>query len=87
MLQWRPTWALCLTALVIGWLPASSAADEPGKIDKQIEFSSNHSQEIELDSGQTVEISTGVQLPSKLPDNGRLAVVIPFARAGGYRGA
>ena len=73
MLQSRCRLAICVAGLALGWLAAHCPAGEPRPIDVKIDFSGDHLQAIELDAGQTVEISVGIQSPSKLPANGRLA--------------
>jgi hypothetical protein len=60
-----------LTAVL---LAASPVAAETASIDERVSFSGVHSQVIELNAGQAVEISVGILLPSKLPANGRLAI-------------
>lgn len=72
MRQLRSILALSATAFVMVVVVADTSGDELGEID-QIAFSGDYSRAIELDAGETVEISAGVQSPSRLPSNGRIA--------------
>jgi hypothetical protein len=60
--------------VVINCLLAFSTAAEPAAIDERLEFAGSYTRAVELDAGQVVEISVGVDSPSKLPANGRVAV-------------
>src|SRR5262245_15467900 len=60
--------------LIVALLAVARLAAEPPAIDERLTFSGPHSQSIELNARQTVEISVGLLSPSKLPANGRLAV-------------
>jgi hypothetical protein len=70
--------------LAVGWLSAASHGAEPRDVSQRFDFSHEHLQPIELREGETIEISVGVESPSKLPDNGRMAVewTAPAADAG-----
>jgi Large extracellular alpha-helical protein len=59
--------------VAIGGLLRDTSGKEWGEIDEQVAFSGDYSRAIELDAGQTVEILAGVQSPSKLPPNARIA--------------
>jgi hypothetical protein len=48
-------------------------AGEFERIDRRIDFSGAYSEVIELNAGETVEISAGIESPSQLPANGRIA--------------
>src|SRR5262245_49731456 len=73
MLHWCPIVARHGAFLgLIGWLTADCLAAEPAAIDQRVEFSDVYTQAINLDAGETVEISVGVDSPSRLPANGRL---------------
>jgi hypothetical protein len=63
---------------------AGESCGAPPPVDQRIAVSGAHSQAIDLDAGDTIEISVGVEAPSKLPDNGRIAVEWsgPVAEAG-----
>src|SRR6476660_116894 len=64
-------WLLIGTS--IGLWPGHAAGASPN-IRNRIAFSGSYRQAIELSAGQAVEISVGVELPSKLTPNGRIAV-------------
>src|SRR3990172_12341905 len=75
MRQIRIRWLLRAGVCLLAWgllSVTSSAADK--SIERRIDFSGSDSQVIELHAGETVELSAGVTSPSKLPDNGRIAV-------------
>ncbi|MCI0357479.1 MAG: HEAT repeat domain-containing protein [Planctomycetaceae bacterium] len=67
--QWF-VWLGVTAALV---MPAGVAA-QPRAIDERISFAGPLERAVELSAGQTIEIALGIASPSKLPDNGRLAV-------------
>jgi hypothetical protein len=51
------------------------AADAPERLSEQrIRFSGSHVQSVDLNHGETVEIAIGVESPSHLPANGRIAL-------------
>lgn len=78
-------WLLCFgAALLFVSLPLGGRGAVRSGIDRHIQFSGFHSQAMQLTAGDTVEISAGVELPSLLPDNGRVAVEWggPFPEAG-----
>jgi hypothetical protein len=56
-----------VAALIVGCAVSQGGAE-------QIEFSGSYSQTAELSAGQVVEVSAGFASPSRLPDNGRLAI-------------
>src|SRR5688572_4630764 len=64
---------LGITLLLRGQ-PVDSRGTAPLEIDRRFQFSGLQSQSIQLTKGDTVEILAGVESPSKLPANGRLAV-------------
>ena len=66
-------WVSLLAGLLAG-LPVTAFGATPDRIDRRIDFSASHSETIDLNAGDTVEISAGIESPSKLPDNGRVAV-------------
>src|SRR5688572_9896348 len=63
-----------IAAVVGGWLPIGGRGAAPPQIDRQVAFSGAYSQSLWLEEGETVEVSAGVAAPSRLPDNGRVAV-------------
>src|SRR4051812_14156059 len=65
-------------------LAAIGRAAEAQSAKQRIDFSGSHSQTIELNDGETIEISVGVESPSKLPVNGRIAAewIAPVPNAG-----
>ena len=74
MFQLRPLSASCFMGFVMAGFVVEVTGNEAGEFDQRIEFSGDYSRgKIDLEAGQTVEISAGVQSPSKLPINGRLA--------------
>src|SRR5262245_56840596 len=66
---WR--WAPLLFAVSV--ISSEVIAAPPG-INERLEFSGTYSQAVELNEGEVVEISAGVESPSQLPPNGRLAI-------------
>ena len=62
------------TALLLSGQPAGGRGAAPFEIDQRFQFSGLQSRAIQLTKGDTVEIAAGVESPSKLPANGRLAV-------------
>lgn len=83
---------LSLSILIGASISAVSAADTADSADPRIsreariDFFGNHAQAIEMQAGETVEISIGLPSPSQLPPNGRIAVewTAPDAE-GGFR--
>ena len=65
--------SLC-TLLLLSGQPVSGRGAAPLEIDRRFQFSGLQSQSIQLTKGDTVEILAGVESPSKLPANGRVAV-------------
>src|SRR5262245_4585120 len=65
--------SLCV-ALLLGSQSVGSRAAAASGVDKRLQFSGLQSWTIQLTKGDTVEISAGVESPSKLPANGRVAV-------------
>src|SRR5687768_1768044 len=61
-------------ALLLASLPIGGRGAAPQGIDRRLQFSGSYSQTLRLTAGDPVEISVGIESPSKLPDNGRLAV-------------
>ncbi len=64
----------CVMVLMLNGLAARGRGEDAVLIDRPIDFSGAYSQTIELSAGQVVELSAGFRSPSKLPDNGRVAV-------------
>src|SRR5688572_7100594 len=62
------------TLLLLSGQPVGGRGAAPLEIDRRFQFSGLQSQSIQLTKGDTVEILAGVESPSKLPANGRLAV-------------
>ena len=65
--------SLC-TVLLLSGQPLGGRGAAPLEIDQRFQFSGLQSRAIQLTKGDTVEIAAGVESPSKLPANGRLAV-------------
>src|SRR5687768_2293160 len=65
--------SLC-TLLLLSGRPVGGRGAGPREINQRFQFSGLQSTTIQLTKGDTVEISAGVETPSKLPVNGRLAV-------------
>ena len=74
----------CVWALILAGLPIIASGATPDRIDRRIDFLGSHAETIDLNVGDTVEISAGIENPSKLPANGRLAVewIAPVEDAG-----
>src|SRR5262245_31573095 len=70
----RGLWLGWIIALLSLGSTTQRVAAAPPEIDVQIAFSGSYAREVELSAGQTYEISAGVEFPSKLPPNGRIAV-------------
>jgi len=69
---------MCNSRLVVlfavALFAAALAAAEPEKIDRLVRVSGAFSESIDLQQGQTIELSAGISAPSSLSPNGRLAV-------------
>ena len=61
-------------ALLLSWLPVGGRGAAPRGIDQRLQFSGPLSRTLQLNAGDTVEISAGIESPSQLPDNGRIAI-------------
>ena len=82
---WPPTLPLPIRALFLATLfVAIGQAAAPVELREQVSFSGTHTQTFELVAGDTIEISVGIESPSRLPVNGRIAVewVGPIADVG-----
>jgi hypothetical protein len=64
--------SLCL--VLLSGQPLGGRGAAPIEINQRFQFSGLQSRTIQLTKGDTVEIAAGVESPSKLPANGRLAV-------------
>ncbi len=65
----------CLAVVLTwGWLAIDGHTAESDQIQRRFDFAGTHSESVELQAGETVEFAVGLEAPSKLPDNGRLAV-------------
>ncbi len=68
-------WLLCFGAtLLFIWLPIVGRGAVGSGIERRVRFSRFFSHTLQLSVGDTLEISAGVESPSMLPDNGRVAV-------------
>ncbi len=82
----------CLRILFLGMTlllsgqPVGGRGAAPLEIDRRFQFSGLQSHSIQLTTGDTVEILAGIESPSKLPANGRVAVEwnTPMS-SGGFR--
>jgi hypothetical protein len=68
-------WSWSSAAMVlINWACSISLVGATVDVTQRFEFSETHLQTIELEAGETIEILAGIESPSRLPDNGRVAV-------------
>src|SRR5262245_8813550 len=75
MRAYRQCVLMSMAVGVAALLPATSSGIEPAGVQERLSFSGGtHSKAIELEPGQTVAISAGIESPSRLSANGRLAV-------------
>ena len=70
--------------LLLSGQPVGGRGAAPLEIDRRFQFSGLQSHSIQLTTGDTVEILAGIESPSKLPANGRVAVewITPLKGAG-----